>query len=207
MDSTFKKNYSPLRKIILIVLVIAVHGAVWAFVNKYNSIRSSKDLHDLTTSFDSLFPYLGWSWFLYYFGHVYVVGGSSIAIWNYDRHNFDKIIFLFCMMIISGGIIQLALPAKSPLPDQMGFVHKWIHQNISNDPYVCFPSMHVSLAALPTFLLIKKNKFSLIKIALIITLSLIFISTLILKEHFFIDAAAGLFLAYFFYILFSAEVF
>ena len=202
-----EKEYSPLQKIAFIILVIIFHSSVWAFVNNFNSHRSQNDLYNLTIFCDWLIPYLGWSWFIYYFGHIYIVVGSSFAIWNFKRSDFQKIIFLFCLMIVVGGIIQLLIPAKSPLPQQMGYIHAWIHYNISHDPYVCFPSMHVSLAALPTFLLLYGYKSSFMIIILIVNLFVIFISTVTLKEHFFIDAVAGLLLAYFFFLLFRLKIF
>lgn len=205
--NTVKREYSSVQKTILILLVILIHSSVWAYVNYFNSQRPLSHLHDLSIFLDRLIPYLGWSWFVYYFGHIYIVVGSSFAIWNFKRNDFLKIIFLFSLMIVVGGIIQLIIPAKSPMPEQMGYIHHWIHQNISHDPYVCFPSMHVALATIPSLLFFEKYKSALNRFILVMILLLIFMSTVTLKEHYFIDSVAGLFMAFFFYILFRLKNF
>jgi membrane-associated phospholipid phosphatase len=108
-------------------------------------------------------------------------------------------------MILAGGIIQLILPAKSPLPEHMNSVHLWIHNNLVNDPFVCFPSMHVSLATLPTLLLLDRIKEFNSKLLLFIVLILISLSTITLKEHYFVDMIAGFAMGYLFYKLFKFQ--
>lgn len=202
-----EKEYGSMQKILMILSVLLIHSMVWAFVNYYNSSRPPVQLNNLSIFIDLLIPYLGWSWFIYYFGHIYIVAGSSLVIWNYRRKNFNRTILLFALMIVVGGIIQLMIPAKSPLPLEMGYIHKWIHNNFFHDPYVCFPSMHVALAALPTFLLLDKYKTIAVRIIIISFLLLICISTVTLKEHFIVDIVAGMLLASFFYLLFRLKTF
>jgi membrane-associated phospholipid phosphatase len=205
MNEDTKNEFSAFQKLALMLIVALIHSSVWAFVNNFNSLRPSRDLWDLSTVIDKYIPYIGWTWVFYYGGHIFIITISAIAIWHFSKPDFIKIISLFSLMIITGGIIQLVIPAESPLPHQMNSVHALMHNNISHDPYVCFPSMHVSLAALPTFLLLSQSRSFLIKSILVIALILVIISTLTLKEHYFIDAIAGLLMSFLFFRMFNLK--
>jgi membrane-associated phospholipid phosphatase len=197
------KEYSSIKKILLIMSVLLFHTSIWAFVNYYNSKLQPGEINNLSTFVDKFIPYIGWSWPVYYGGHLYIIIITSWTIWNFIRSNFLRIVLVFNIMVITGGIIQLVIPAQSPLPAHINFIHAWMHQNAANDLYVCFPSMHVALAVLPTLLLLDKLKELSTKILLISALILICISTVVLKEHYFIDMISGLATGYLFYKLFN----
>lgn len=200
-----RKEYSPIQKVLLIFSVLLIHTSVWAFVNYYNSKLPPSQINDMSTTVDKLVPYFGWSWPTYYGGHLYIIISASWAIWSFTRSNYLRIVLVFCIMVITGGVIQLMIPAKSPLPAQMNFVHAWMHQHAADDPYVCFPSLHVALAVLPTLLLLDRAKELSTKILLVSALILICISTVVLKEHYFIDMISGIAMGYLFYKLFSSR--
>lgn len=190
-------------KIILISIVILVHSGVWYFVNIYNSLRPATSLNNLTTLVDSWIPYIGWSWFVYYSGHLFILIVGSVIVWQLGRKDFFRIILIICLMIITAGIIQLILPAKSPLPEKMNIVHQWFHANVFDDQYVCFPSLHVALSVLPGGIYIRYFKSFFFKIVVVIIIISIFLSTISLKEHYFVDSVAGVILAIFFLMIFN----
>jgi membrane-associated phospholipid phosphatase len=74
-----------------------------------------------------------------------------------------------------------------------------MHNLISMRPYACLPSMHVALSVLPVCILYSVLKSIWIRIFSTLLAVLITVSTLTLKEHYFLDALAGLLLALIFY--------
>ncbi len=178
-------------KVSLIAVVFLVHVTVWHFVNQYNALRPVSELNNLSMAADDWIPYLGWTWPVYYFAHLFVTIGGSLIIWRLPARSFVRIIVITAVMIAAAGIIQIIIPARSPLPDEMNRVHAWFHRYLLNDPYVCFPSLHVALSVLPACVGIKYFKAARLRWALCITVVLIFISTVTLKEHYLVDSVAG----------------
>lgn len=186
-----EKTLSGFIKLSLIAVIFMVHVAVWQFVNHYNALRPASGLNDLKLAVDEWIPYLGWTWPIYYSAHFFITIGGSLIIWRLERKNFIRIIVLIGVMITTAGMIQLILPAQSPLPGSMNSVHRWVHSHLLNDPYVCFPSLHVALTALPAFVGMKYFKGFGFRSALCLVVLLISISTVTLKEHYVADTIAG----------------
>jgi membrane-associated phospholipid phosphatase len=178
-------------KVSLIAVVFLVHVTVWHFVNQYNALRPASELNNLSMPADDWIPYLGWTWPVYYFAHLFVTIGGGLIIWRLPARSFVRIIIITAVMISTAGIIQIIIPARSPLPGEMNRVHAWFHRYLLNDPYVCFPSLHVALSLLPACIGIKYFKRARVRWALCVTVALIFISTVTLKEHYLIDSIAG----------------
>ena len=173
--------------------VIGFHVAVYSAVNFTNSARDPTQLWDLFTPFDAWIPYLGWTAFIYYFGDLYMGGWAAIVIVRLDR-GFGRAMKAYLGMIVAGGAIQVLLPASAPLPAEFHWLQARVHE-LSIPPYACLPSMHVALTCLPAALSINVLKSPLTRGMSMGAAVLITISTLTTKEHFFLDAVAGLALA------------
>jgi membrane-associated phospholipid phosphatase len=102
-------------------------------------------------------------------------------------------------MILTGALLEIAVPAHAPYPNSMNSVHQFIHEESYFGPYACFPSMHVALSVLPALILFSVIKSKWIRLLSTLMAVLIVVSTLTLKEHFFIDALAGVIFASIFY--------
>ncbi|HQT91995.1 MAG TPA: phosphatase PAP2 family protein, partial [Candidatus Kryptobacter bacterium] len=186
-----ERELSWMAKVGLIAVTFIIHVTVWHFINQYNALRPASELNDLSMAADYWISYLGWSWPVYYFAHLFVTIGGSLIIWRLPARSFVRIIVITAVMIATAGVIQIIIPARSPLPDEMNRVHAWFHRYLLNDPYVCFPSLHVALSILPACIGIRYFKGARVKWALCIAVVLIFISTVTLKEHYLIDSIAG----------------
>jgi membrane-associated phospholipid phosphatase len=95
-------------------------------------------------------------------------------------------------MIVVANTLQVAFPSRSPWAQEPVAFQRFMHSYVSYDPYVCLPSMHVALSVMPAALslsVLRSNWLRTISISLAV---LITISTLTLKEHFFLDTLTGL---------------
>jgi membrane-associated phospholipid phosphatase len=102
-------------------------------------------------------------------------------------------------MILTGALLEIAVPAQSPYPADMNSIQQFIHEKSYSGPYACFPSMHVMLTVLPALILFSVIRSRWIRFLSTLTAVLIVASTLTLKEHFFIDTLAGVIFAFIFY--------
>jgi membrane-associated phospholipid phosphatase len=105
-------------------------------------------------------------------------------------------------MIFTAGLIQLLVPAESPLPANMNGVQLWFHRYLFDDLYVCFPSMHVALTVFVAC--IGATYFRRVgpRAVLCLVVTLIFLSTITLKEHYVVDSVAGALFALIFFMFY-----
>lgn len=168
-------------------------------VNLINSFRPYSSFYDFHTIIDSWIPYIGWTWIFYYFGDIFILVGASIIVLRLSDMKFFRAMYVYSGMIITGALFQIALPGKAPWPYDLASVQQFVHNLISMRPYACLPSMHVALSVLPVCILFSVFKSSLIRFFSTLLAVLITVSTLTLKEHFFLDALTGLMLGLVFY--------
>lgn len=173
--------------------VIAFHVAIYSAVNLVNGARDPTQFWNLFTPFDSWIPYLGWTGFIYYFGDLYMGPWAAIVVVKLDR-GFERAMKAYVGMVVVGGAIQVLIPASAPLPAEFHWLQARVHE-LSIPPYACLPSMHVALSALPAALSMHVLKSPLTRGVSVGVAALITLSTLTTKEHFFLDAVAGLALA------------
>jgi membrane-associated phospholipid phosphatase len=179
------------------VLHIVVHGVV----NAANASRDAASLIDLSMTPDEWIPYLGWTWVFYYTAHFYTMGAGPIILLKLEERGFRRAIYVFVLMIVAGGLIQLVLPARSPWPEDGSAVQNWFHTSVTWDPYVCLPSMHVALVLLLGLISFRVIRSLWLRRLTIVAISLISLSTLTLKEHYILDVLAGGVLGFLAYLL------
>ena len=174
-----------------VVLQTLCHDAV----NAWNAARPSSDLYDFSTVVDQWIPYIPWTWTVYYFGDIYVLFWGAYVVWKMPHGDFLRAYLVYFAMIVTGALVQYLMPGRSPWPEDGAFVQHWFHEQITFDPYVCLPSMHVALAVLPACMTFDVIRARSLRILTVVITVLITISTLTLKEHFALDAVAGIMLA------------
>jgi hypothetical protein len=185
----------------LISMNILLHTACHDLVTAWNAARPSRDFYDFSTPLDRWIPYLGWSWIAYYFGDLYILLWGSFVVWNMPSRQFFWAVPVYSVMIIAGALTHFALPGYSPWPEQGSLVQHWFHEHITFDPNVCLPSMHVALTVLPTCMAYDVFHSRVVHILCTVAAVLITVSTVTLKEHFVLDALAGLLLGLLFYVV------
>jgi hypothetical protein len=173
--------------------VIAFHVSIYSVVNSINAARDPAQLWDLYTRVDSWIPYVGWSSFIYYFGDLYMGVWGGFIVMRLER-GFGRAMKAYLGMIIAGGAFQLLIPARAPLPEQFYWLQGLVHQ-LSIPPYANLPSMHVALSMLAAGLALHVLRSRPARWFSTVVAVLITASTVTTKEHFFVDAVAGVALA------------
>lgn len=200
MKSDFQDRRVKWLKRLLIVISITVLNVLCFFsVNLINNRRPSSVFYEFHTIIDSQIPYISWTWIFYYFGDIFVTVWAAIILFKLSEIKFRRAIYAYTGMIITGALLQITLPGKAPWPNDLVNVQQFVHNLISMRPYACLPSMHVALSVLPVCILYSVFKSIWIRIFSTLLAVLITVSTLTLKEHYFLDALAGLLLALIFY--------
>ena len=172
--------------------IVLLHMTCYYVVNSTNSHRPAAAFVDLTLASDRWIPYLGWTWVIYYLGDVYIVMWGAVVFWRIPRRGFVRAVEAYSGMIVVGAILQLLVPARAPWPVAPVAVQQWVHDLISMQPYACLPSMHVALTVLPAGISVSVFKSPLLRATSVALAAMITVSTLTLKEHFVLDAVAGL---------------
>lgn len=197
--------YSPNKKLernirlLLIIGVAILHIFCWIMVNEINRRLPPSQLNNLSTVFDTWIPYLGWTFLFYYLGLFYISFWAFFIVWKLTDKKLLRAVYTYTAMILTGALLEIAVPAQSPYPADMNSVQQFIHEKSYSGPYACFPSMHVTLTVLPALILFSVIKSKWIRLLSTLTAVLIVASTLTLKEHFFIDTLAGVIFAFIFY--------
>jgi hypothetical protein len=156
-------------------------------------------LWDFHTVIDDWIPYMGWTWVIYYSGILYFSLFGGVMAWRLPSVLFRRAVYTYVGMIVTGATLEIALPAWSPWPEQMVTVQRWFHDFFQLHPYACLPSMHVALSVLAACLSLHVLKSRTLKMISVAMASMISLSTVTLKEHFFLDIPTGLILGLVFY--------
>ena len=171
--------------------VVLLHAGCYLLVNLINSRRELSALADLEIALDRWVPFLEWTWTIYYLGDLYIILWGAFVVWRMPKPWFRRAILAYAGMVVVGAAIQLALPARAPWPEALTGAQSWVHDLSALRPDACLPSMHVALSVVPAALgvaVLDDRWLRTMSVALAI---LITISTVTLKEHFVLDAAAG----------------
>ena len=204
-DGLVVSSYSHNKKLLwnirllLIIAVAVLHIFCYIGVNEINRRLPLSSLNDLSTTFDEWIPYFGWTFIFYYLGIFYFSVWASFIIWKLKDKKLLRAVYTYTAMILTGALLEVAVPAHSPYPVDMNNIQQFIHEKSYSGPYACFPSMHVTLTVLPTLILFSVIRSRCIRIFSTLMAILIVISTLTLKEHFFIDTLAGVIFGFIFW--------
>jgi hypothetical protein len=183
------------RRLAAISAIVILHAGFYYMVNLINSRRELSAFADLETVLDRWVPFLEWTWTIYYFGDLYIVFWGAFVVWRMPEPWFRRAMLAYAGMIVVGAAVQLAVPARAPWPEALGAAQRWVHGLIAMRPHACLPSMHVALSVFPAALSVVVFDGRWLRATSVGMAVLITVSTVTLKEHFILDAAAGVFLA------------
>jgi hypothetical protein len=175
--------------------LIALHNICNGVVNRMTSLRPVSDLLNVQTPIDQAIPYLSWTWVFYISAVLVVILAGMIVVWNMPKKQFYITVLSYSLMFIIAALVQYLLPIKSPWPENMNKVQGWYHHHVMIYPYACLPSMHVALIVFPILIAISGVARKWIKVTLSVMAIPFIVSTLTLKEHYFVDVLAGILLA------------
>lgn len=172
------------------LLVGSCFAAAYLFTNKFQFFP----VRQLPLfGFEYEIPLMQWTVWIYLSDYFFPL---MVAFRLKEERNISVMVFAFIMMVIIAQTIFVLFPTIYPRPtlplDQLNAGLQWLYT--TDHPLNCFPSTHVSMVFV-TFFGLKEEKQKIPWIALIWA-TLITISTLTTKQHYFIDIVGGYLLAY-----------
>jgi hypothetical protein len=186
-------------RLLLMFGIAALHSACYYLVNHINGLKPAASLLSFHTFVDNWIPYIPWTWVFYYLGDVYILLAAGLILWRLENARFVRAIYVYIGMIMGGALIQLALPSICPWPDRLSWAQDYFHNFFLTGPHACLPSMHVALTVLPGCILFSVTASKWIRVLSTLMVVLNTVSTVTMKEHYFLDLLTGVLFALFFY--------
>lgn len=185
----------------LFSLSIPLISMTYPILNQYRGDTNSVfTFVDKLVPFNKYFilPYVSWYMFIAIFSAILCI---------LDKEKYFKLLITLNIGMITCYIIYYFYPTYVPRPMITGtdfFSNLVLNLYEADNPYNCFPSIHVLnsvLIALYTYESEKVNKFTK-AICIIISVSII-LSTMFIKQHYFADVVAGIIFACILYFSFK----
>lgn len=198
-------NNSKISSVIFRILFLVslpllniIHTALNNYRGNVNILRTHLDL---VIPFEKIFivPYLLW---FFYFVSVLVYFAFV------DRKNYFRLLFSIILGNLICHVIYYFYPTTVPRPDVMGndiFSYLVRLTYASDNPFNCFPSVHVLNALLASMYLFSYAKKAAVKYTSVIAFVLITLSTLFVKQHYVLDAVASSIIGVSMYVLFTSD--
>lgn len=195
-------KYSQLILRISFMLSIPLISIIHVMLN-----RDSGTSHIIKTLLDDMIPFNKFFVipYIYWFGFVFIVLLYFAIV---DNNYYYRLL----ASILSGMLICFAIyyfyPTTVPRPDVIGDdgLSRLVRYIYSRDnPYNCFPSIHVLNAMLVTLFFCKYHKGIILRGIAIGSCILINLSTLFMKQHYIPDVLASILLSTTLYVLFGSD--
>ena len=174
----------------LLSLSIPLISMTYPLLNQYRG-----DTNDLFTFMDKLVPFNKYFILPYVSWYIFIAIFSAILC-MLDKERYLKLLITLNIGMITCYIIYYFYPTYVPRPMVTGtdfFSNLVLNLYEADNPYNCFPSIHVLnsvLIALHIYESEKVTKFTK-TICVIISVSII-LSTMFIKQHYFADVVAGI---------------
>lgn len=196
-----KRNYKVVIKRIVFLLSIALTSGIYELLNNFRG-----NVYHIPTQLDSAIPFNKYFIIFYVFWYIYI--GAAFAFYIVrDESKYFKLLWGINLGMLICFVIYYFFPTIVPRPEVYGKdVFAYMVRAIygRDNPYNCFPSIHVFDSFLVAIYINRDTKFS-YKIKLLSSISafMITLSTLYIKQHYIYDAVAGAILAYAIYVAFN----
>ncbi|MCX8132050.1 MAG: phosphatase PAP2 family protein [Clostridia bacterium] len=184
------------------LLLIPAIQIFYFILNNYSS-----KVRNISTVLDELIPFSQHFVIPYIYWYVYV-----FAVLVFFLFADYKYYYRLLACIISGTLICFIIyyffPTTVPRPEVTGndLFSSLVRGIYSNDnPYNCFPSIHVLDTILPTLFLLKYTKNKLVGAFAVISYIAITLSTLFIKQHYVWDAVSATILGLAMYFLYTND--
>lgn len=199
VKDVFFSQWKELIKRGILGLSVAVVSSFYPIVNQYREpVRVLNTFVDMGINFNPYFiiPYV--SWYIYVFGFI-------VLLCLFDGEEYYKLILALVITMLLSFVVFIYFPTYVPRPSILfdDPFSKLVSAIYSADkPYNCLPSAHVSYSMIIAIYVAKSRCFSnRTKVISSIICVLIVLSTLYIKQHYFLDAVTGVLASYFVFIL------
>jgi len=184
------------------MLIIPLISMIHIALNVYRD-----NTKEISTALDSLIPFLSPFVIPYVYWFLYVFVGLLYLAVTDGRKYFGLLFSIVSGMLVSF-VIFYFYPTTVERPEIIGqgfFNYAMRIVYGSDNPYNCFPSIHVLNATLVTLFLMSREKSMKYNLWALISCILINLSTLFVKQHVVLDLVAGVTLAVIMYMLWSND--
>jgi len=178
-------------------MTIGLLTVAWVYVlympaSHYTADRS----YDLLTRLDASIPFIPWTWWLYFPGYLFGLAFAIIAIRD-DKVYLRSVAAIMLAQVLNS-VVYLTMPSTFPRPvdwQGTGFTAEAIRWFWTIDPpNNTFPSSHVALATLAALALWReRNPWRWVPT---LTALGIFVTVHTAKQHYWMDAVAGVAIAF-----------
>lgn len=178
---------------------IPLSSIFYGIINKFNG-----KVYILQSSIDSMIPFNQYFILPYVFWYFYV-GFFLFYLCGVDKTNYFKLLLCIVLGELICCLIFYFFPTYVARPNVLGddFCSKLVRYIYKSDnPYNCFPSIHVLDSTFVAICVYKSNKFNMSTKRISLGISIIIIiSTMFVKQHYFADIVSGALLAFVIYIV------
>jgi membrane-associated phospholipid phosphatase len=187
---------------ILFLVTLPLINIIHTALNNYRgNVHILRTHIDMIIPFEKIFiiPYL--LWFFYF---VSVLVYFAIV----DKKSYFRMLFSIIIGNLLCFIVYYFYPTTVPRPD---IIENDILSNLvrvtykSDNPFNCFPSVHVLNALLASMYLFEYNKKAIVRYFSVFAFVLITLSTLFVKQHYILDAVASSIIGVSMYVLFTSD--
>ena len=188
---TTEENF---KKTLLFIAIVAYYLGGYLLINYVTGLRSH--FFDLMLPFEHNLPFIPvliYTYTILFF--MFIAIYFTVADYKYFR----KIIISFFVIATFHFIVFLLFPVKYNYRPDLGVPDSWILITVQfyywiDQPYNCFPSMHVSTSTLAALCMWNYRRW-LSYIMLVASLA-IGISVVLVKQHYILDVVAGYVVAF-----------
>jgi membrane-associated phospholipid phosphatase len=190
------KVWTQIPKNIQIIIVVgflfSINFPIYFLINKYSV---SQDGYRIPVFIDNVVPFLPWTIIIYPSVFFFILIPVFLVR---DKIYFYQMVKAQLTLLVISNLIFIFFPVHISRPMSLS-PDKFLEWGVLlgywlDNPTSCFPSLHVSIAYLAGFAAYRMNKT--VGIITYIGATLISISTLTLKAHFFLDVVGGFALAW-----------
>ncbi|MBU3100977.1 MULTISPECIES: phosphatase PAP2 family protein [Clostridium] len=185
----------------MFALSIPLISLTYPLINQYRG-----NTNDLFTFVDKLIPFNKF-FILPYISWYVFIAIFSVILCIYDKEKYFKLLITLDLGMIMCYIIYYFYPTYVPRPIIVGtdfFSNLVLSLYAADNPYNCFPSIHVLNSVLITLYIYESEMVSkCIKVICSIMSFSIVLSTMFIKQHYFADVIAGIIFAFILYFCFK----
>ncbi|MFX0549686.1 phosphatase PAP2 family protein [Hathewaya histolytica] len=188
-----KNEWVSFLKRISILISVPIINVIYLILNieKENTLILKMKIDDVI-QFNKIFiiPYVAW------YGYVAIF---LVLLCILDKKRYFRAVLSLNLGMLISYVIFFILPTHVPRPqivdtDILSKMVIWIYSN--DNPYNCFPSIHVLNTVIINYFVCVSHKFSkLTKVICTLVGISIILSTLYIKQHYFPDVIGGVILA------------
>lgn len=184
------RRHGPLWYAWKVALSLATVGFVGALYWPVGELTAGRSF-DLMTPLDAAIPFVPWTWWIYFPGYLFGLLFAVLAM--RDDGVYYRSIAAIMLAQVFNSVVYLLIPSTFPRPWEWqgtGLTADAIHWYWTVDPpNNTFPSSHVALASLAALGMWRERN----PLRLVPTLTAlgIFVTVHTTKQHYWIDAVAG----------------